>query len=359
MKKIFKIFDYFFIGCSFLFSKKIFAIFIFILFSYSLLINEKYNEKLEINRNNVIYERSNPVIKYYNSKIISYDYKENSAIKDLISCYNQTTSTKDINDNILYYISKLNNLYNEQARYFSFFYQDIYTGFTVSYNENDPIYAASTIKAPAVIYLYEMASLGKIDLNERIVYTDKFNTDGSGVIKNKKINIGYTIEELIYYTIHYSDNVAYRMLMDRFSKKDMLEFWEKLGTKTIFTTNNTIWGNNTAKDASIYMKELYRFSQENKEYGTKLMQYFKNAEWKLISDKNGNFYTANKGGWLNNYFHDSAIVFDKNPYVLVVMSNTGGNDYNYLFKNTSEIVGKLHEEYWKYKVESCNNISQY
>lgn len=107
------------------------------------------------------------------------------------------------------------------------------------------------------------------------------------------------------------------------------------------------------------MKELYRFSKENQEYGGRLMEYFKNAEWKLITDKNGEFHTANKGGWSGTAIHDVAIVFDKNPYVLVIMSNTGESNYSYLFKKTSDLVGKMHEEYWKYKVEACNGIPQY
>lgn len=361
IKKMIRMFDYFFNGCSYLVTKRFFVTLMFILFSCALFVNEGYNEKLKSKKSNndIIYEKGNPIIKYYNSKIINYNYKENSAVSDLISCYQEPVNINELPENVSIYITELNNLYNKSERYHSFFYQDLYTGFTVSYNENSPIYAASTIKAPAVIYIYEMASLGKIDLNERLIYTDRFYNGGSGIIKNKKTNINYSIEELIHYTIRYSDNIAYKMLMNRFNQTEILEFWKKLGTDVIFTNKNTIWGNNTVKDAAIYMKELYRFSKENNEYGTKLMQYFKNAEWKLITDKNGNFYTANKGGWLDSYFHDSAIVFDKNPYVLTIMSNTGGSDYNYLFKSTSKSIGKLHEEYWKYKVDKCSNILQY
>ena len=100
---------------------------------------------------------------------------------------------------------------------------------------------------------------------------------------------------------------------------------------------------------------------ENDEYGNKPMEYFKNAEWKQITDKEGKYNTANKGGWADSAFHDIAIVFDKNPYIIAIYSNTGNNynDYTYLFNKTSELVGNLHTEYWKQKITDCNKIEQY
>ena len=359
LKKIIKFFDYFFGGCAYLVSKKIVVILFFILFIGLLTVNAKYHEELILKENDVLYEKTNPEISYYNEKVSNINYGENSAITDWITCYQKQINLNEIPQNVSNHINELNNLYNQSNKYYSFFYQDLFSGFTVAYNESSPIFTASSIKAPAMIYLYEMASLGKVNLDEELVYTGNFFSEGSGILKTKEVGTKYRIEDLIYYAIHYSDNIAYRMLMNRFSQKDILDFWTNLGTEHIFTQSNTIWGNTSAKDASIYMKELYRFYKENDVYGSKLMEYFKDAEWKLVTNKNGEFNTASKGGWSGTAIHDATIVFDKNPYILVIMSHTGESDYNYLFKNTSEIVGKLHEEYWKYKVEICSNITQY
>lgn len=45
-------------------------------------------------------------------------------------------------------INNLQNFYNEKDEYFSFVYKDIYTGYTISYNADSPIFTASSIKAP-------------------------------------------------------------------------------------------------------------------------------------------------------------------------------------------------------------------
>lgn len=358
MKRIFKIFNYFFIGFSYLANKKIIVILIVCLFMSLLKVSMAYKEELIFQEQKWYYDKGNPNIEYYNDGNFKVEYFGDTAINRMLACYNEGIDKDNISIEIKGYIDKLNKMYNSNEEYFSFFYQDLSTGFTVSYNENTPIFTASTIKAPAMIYLYEMASLGKIDLNERLVYTKNFYTGGSGVLQNKPVNTSYTVEELIQYSIHDSDNIAYTMLMNRFKRENVLAFWKKLNTSHIFTYD-TIWGITSAKDASIYMKELYRFSNENKEYGSKLLDYFKKAEWKLITDKDGKFNTADKGGWSGKAIHDAAIVFDENPYILIIMSNTGEGGYMPLFQETSKMVGSMHEEYWKYKEKTCGSIKLY
>lgn len=356
MNKFKKIINYFFTGFSYIANKKIMAILEIALLISLIQISTGYKEKIEEQE-----------IKMYSEKIPTEAkiYTENTNIEDtstgmsqLTSCYKETISKDNLPEELKKDIAELENLFQSDTNYFSYLYQDLYSGFTLSYNEDAPIFTASTIKAPAMIYLYEKASQNEINLEEKLTYTKNFYHGGSGVIQNQPVGSTYTIEKLIEYAIHDSDNIAYAMLMNRYKRENILNFWQAKGTKNIYTLD-TIWGVTSAKDASIYMKELYRFKEENQTYGQKLLDYFKNAEWKLITDKNGNFNTANKGGWSDEAIHDVAIVFDRNPYLLIIMSNTGESDYNYLFNKTSILVGKIHESYWKYKENKCSNIPQH
>lgn len=137
-----------------------------------------------------------------------------------------------------------------------------------------------------MIYLYKKASTGEIDLNEKLLYNGNFYSEGNGVLKSEKYNTEYTVDTLINYTIHDSDNIAYAMLMNRFGRKNIYNYWKEKGTKNIFMYD-TIWGTTSANDAVIYMEELYKLYIENDEYGNKPMEYFKNAEWKQkITDCN-------------------------------------------------------------------------
>ena len=280
------------------------------------------------------------------------------AASELINCINSKIDISKLPNSVTSVIQEINDYYNQSNNYFAFKYKDIYTGFSVSYNENQHIYAASTIKAPKDIYIYEMASLGKIDLDEKIKYTNSHYVYGSGIIKNSKLNTMYDVKTLLRYSTVISDNVAHNMLMDRFGRKNMLEFWNQFGTTAIFQANNN-WGGINAHDATIYMSELYNFYSENETYGKEVMNNFMNAEPKFIKGKN-NYKVANKSGWGASSIHDVSIVFADNPYILVALSNLGQTDY-YMsyFNKVNDLAYKLHTEYWKYKMNLCQNINQY
>ena len=199
-----------------------------------------------------------------------------------------------------------------------------------------------------------MASLGKINLEEELTYTTNYYNTGSGILKSKPFNEKYTTKKLLKLSTVDSDNAAHNMLMDRYGRQNMLEFWKNKGTKAIFT-QNTNWGLTNAHDAAIYMEELYNFYLSNEKYGNDLMMNFLNAYPKFIKGKN-DYLVANKSGWSGTVIHDMSIIFAENPYVVVALSNTGESDYINYFNNANELAYKLHTEYWNYKIESCNNI---
>ena len=292
-----------------------------------------------------------------NKQVISDDNLNKVAADELISCIKKTPTSKELPDNVKNVIKKINSFYNQSLNYFSFKYKDLYTGFTVSYNEHQKIFSASSIKAPKDIYLYEMASLGKINLDDKLTYTGKYYNTGSGVLKNKKLNTKYTVRKLLEYSTVTSDNAAHNMLMDKYGRKNMLKFWQELGTEAIFT-KKTNWGLTSAHDAVIYMEELYNFYLKDEVYGKELMNNFFNAYPTFLKGSN-NYKVANKSGWAGTAIHDMAIIFADNPYIVVALSNTGTSNYTTYFNKANELAYELHTEYWKYKMKSCGNINQY
>lgn len=290
----------------------------------------------------------------YNSELISNKYKD-IEINEYINCLNKQLTNDNLNDEIKLSIRTLENLFNSSYNHFAFKYTDIYTGFTVSYNESQEIFTASTIKAPMAIYLYEKAEEGLVDLDESLTYTANYYNTGTGILKNKNFNTSYTIRELISYAIIPSDNAAHNMLMDRFGRTNMYSFWTEKGTNSIFKYYSN-WGSINANDATIYMKELYDYYNTDTELANELMKNFISVKFKPLSGKNGSKNIANKSGWTGSVFHDAAIVFDDNPYILVVLSNTGVSGYTYLFNLTSNLVGQLHEQYWNLKYDMCSEI---
>ena len=294
----------------------------------------------------------------YDDKEMDAEVLKKMAANELINCINSKIDENNLPDSIKGIVNEINNYYNQSYDYFAFLYRDIYTGFTVSYNQNQNIFTASTIKGPTDIYIYEMASQGKINLDEKLTYTGGYYNTGSGVLKNKSINTKYDVRTLLQYSTVESDNAAHNMLMDKYGRSNMLNFWREKGTNAIFTANNN-WGVTNAHDASIYMQELYRFYVSDNEYGEALMKNFMNAHPKFISGKN-KYVVANKSGWSGTAIHDVSIVFADNPYIVVALSNLGTTDY-YMsyFNKANDLAYRLHTEYWKYKMNQCNSIKQY
>ena len=306
----------------------------------------KITEKLDTNINT--YQD----IKKYDNKI------DTSAASELVDCINSPIDIDKLPSSVTNVINEINEYYNQSNDHFAFKYKDIYSGFSVSYNEEQEIFAASCIKAPKDIYIYEMASEGKINLDDILTYTDFYYNDGSGVLKDNEFNTSYDVRTLVNYSTIYSDNAAHNMLMDKYGIKNMLNYWKKIGTDIIFTGWSN-WGNFNAHDASIYMEELYDFYIENKDYGSELMNNFINNPSKFITGKN-NYKVANKSGWDGSVVHDVSIVFADNPYIVVALSNLGERDNAWgYFNKVNNLAYKLHTEYWKYKMSMCSNINQY
>ena len=294
----------------------------------------------------------------YGGDEIDSETLRKAAASELIDCIKSPINTDELPDSVKSVIDEINTYYKRNNAYYAFAYKDIFTGFTVTYNENGNIFAASTIKAPVNIYLYEKASEGEIDLDKELTYTGNYYTDGTGVLKNEKFNSKYTIRKLSEYAIRKSDNIAHNMLMDDIGRKNIKNFWQGKGTSIILTGNDN-WGLINAHDAMIYMKELYTFYVNNDEYGTELMENFLNASTKFITSKN-NYKVANKSGWSGFAQHDVSIIFAENPYIVVALSNLGyDNSYMSYFNKASELANNLHQEYWKYKMNMCSNIKQY
>ena len=310
--------------------------------------NEYTDEVDHGNSNTVVYEDDD----------INDDTLRKVAAEELLSCIKTPLDVNNLPDNINQVIKNINNYYRSSSNNFAFLYKDIYTGFTVSYNENGKIFAASAIKAPVSIYLYNEASKGNISLDEELTYTSNYYNNGTGVLKEKEVNTKYSVKTLLSYAIKNSDNAAHNMLMDKYGKDNIYKYWKEKGTNTIFTGNDN-WGLLSAHDAKIYMSELYNFYINDTKYGTDIMNDFIGATTKFITGKN-EYIVANKSGWSGSSQHDVAIVFAENPYIVVALSNYGyDNNYMSYFNKVNDLAYELHTEYWKYKTAKCSEIRQY
>jgi len=352
MKIIKKLINYFTLGLKTISTSQIFLITIssISLILISIVVYRAVNLKNKVDdiENNIIEKLETKVEIDYPE----YTKSESTGALYLTECLKAPLTDEELTNTLLNISNTLENKFNESNYNFSFKYKDIYTGFTLSYNSSQPIFAASTIKAPEAIYIYKEAENNNINLEDTITYTPNYYNTGTGVLKNTNFNIDYSISKLVEYSIIHSDNAAHIMLNNKYGSSNMYNYWSALGTTTIFKDNNA-WGNITADDATIYMEELYKYYINENKYNEELLSYF-DKSWKIISTPNNNIRIASKSGWSGTSLHDTALIFDENPYTLAILTQRGYKEYQSFFNQISTLIYEFHTEYWNTKEKLCN-----
>ena len=216
----------------------------------------------------------------------------------------------------------------------SVFYKDIQSGYTYIYNETQKYFIASIIKAPYCMYIYELASKGKCDLNRSYVYAGRHRAEGTGKIKEMSIGTVFTLRQLLEYCIKYSDNVAMNIIKENFPVSGYKEYAKEIGLRYIEDIKYATNGDIHVSEAGIYIEAIYNFIQQNT-YGPELRQLMLSTTNPMIIS---NYPVVRKYGWANQSFHDIAIIEGPRPYLLCILTNHDGDFMS--FRKISQVIEK-------------------
>lgn len=271
----------------------------------------------------------------------------------------------------------------------AYYYKDLTTNYTIAYHEDVVMYSASLIKAP---YLYcvleEIAAFEhtkrfydaegnplydgegtplfegehpnlnpdgtirylpgeeKYDLSRTWTYdAATMFREGSGKIQSMPSGTTMTYQELVEYTLLYSDNVAFAELrnifgMDSFHRKAAELGIE--GTKSGFMYL-------TAEDCGKFLTEIYRFFQTDSEYARLMRDCMEHSGHTvmIVSALTGK-RVAHKYGWDTGAYHDMAVVLEEHPYVLVIMTDLeeGGSAANAFVQRVTRLTDEIHTAHY-------------
>ena len=260
--------------------------------------------------------------------------------------YSDFDNTEEMNLSMSELSTYLSAYYNASVAY-----EDLSYGYKYSYDEDEVYYAASTIKAVGALYIYTKAAAGEIDLDDTITYTSKFKVSYSDGVKNHKIGEKIPLRTLVKYSIIYSDNSAHQMLISYIGKGNLKEFGRSLGALNTLNGSDN-FGHISAADGLIYMKELNDFFDNNGELGLELKQYFLASMQNELSVND--LQVANKYGLYKKYYHNIGIVYDKHPYVIVIMTLEGLKDRESVINDISQKVYELHNSFYVNRENACN-----
>lgn len=199
-------------------------------------------------------------------------------------------------------------------------YKDLTSGEVFQLNGKTSGRAASTIKLPLATYVMEQAAKGKINLNKKLQYKSYHYFGGTGIIQKKKVGTKFTIRQLVKYAMVYSDNIAFIMLKEYVGANNFYKYMKSLGGQYAYPANGLTV--TSANDLMIYANKLYQFSNKSK-YGQELVSYLKKTVYNTTIPRGiKGVSIAHKVGMIpaSLIYNDVAIVFDKRPFVLAIMT---------------------------------------
>ncbi|WP_225896039.1 serine hydrolase [Dendronalium phyllosphericum] len=102
------------------------------------------------------------------------------------------------------------------------FFMDLETGNYLDISGDKVFPAASTIKFPILIALFEKIDAGKVKLNDTLVMRRDLVASGSGDLQYQRVGTKLTVLQTVNKMISISDNTATNMIIDRLGGKAIL-----------------------------------------------------------------------------------------------------------------------------------------
>jgi beta-lactamase class A len=111
------------------------------------------------------------------------------------------------------------------------------SGEELAVNAEESFPTASSIKIPVLIELYRRAQVGELSLAERLTYTARDRTLGSGLLSDMDDGLEPTLRDLAVLMMAISDNTATNMLIDRLGKEQINATLQAAGASGIELRN--------------------------------------------------------------------------------------------------------------------------
>ena len=219
---------------------------------------------------------------------------------------------------------------------------DYQTGKTVEINQDEVFPAASIIKIPVLLDLFNRSkNLVKegekpIDLEKKITFTEAHRTEGSGNLQYKSANVDYSIDYLAKIMIRSSDNSATNMLVEEIG--GINEFNASLRHWGFSKTQMSNWlpdlrGTNTTtpKDIStmLYNIDNQKFVSLNSSANIK--EYMSKVENRTLirSQLPDDVVLMHKTGDIGTMLGDAGVIFTPSGkrFILTIMVKRPHNDY--------------------------------
>lgn len=210
-------------------------------------------------------------------------------------------------------------------------------------NQNETFPAASLIKLPVFLSLYQEVEAGRIDLETKYTLKNSDKQKGAGNMQYKPAGTVFTYRQMAELMGKQSDNTAFYVFQRILSDAKIQATIDNLGmTKTSLKENET-----SPADIGLFFRKLYAGSIVSREHREEILDYLTETfeETRIPAGVPEGTRVAHKIGTEIGSISDAGIVFSQKPFILVIISK------NVLEKEAQEILPKITKAVWEFETE--------
>lgn len=240
---------------------------------------------------------------------------------------------------------------NNRASVVGVYFRDLNNGPWFGVNEREKFSPASLLKVPILIACLKQAESDPNFLTKKIKYEKEIVDMKQTFMSFSKLEVGksYTIDELLFRMIAYSDNIAKDLLLENLNTNILDNVYSDLGMYTPYIRPYDDFI--SVKEYSSFFRVLFNSSYLNRDMSEKALEYLTKTTFDrgIVAGVPKNITIAHKFGERTNtktgevQLHDCGIIYYPNyPYILCVM--TKGTNYYKLENVIKDISSLAYEE---------------
>jgi len=247
-------------------------------------------------------------------KMIEDYYKDlnNDSRKDLpFYGFNGESIIGDINEELQQELGKLNGDYGVYAK-------NLISREEIGINQDKKFTAASLAKLFTVGAAYIKIQDDPGFMGEELYLKDQDRISGNGSLVSDPVGSSYTAQSLIEKMLSQSDNTAFALLTREVGIGSVEDFISSIGLKNTDFINN----DSTPYDVGIFLNKVYDGEFLNDDFKEEMLGFMQNTafEDRIPYYIPKDIKISHKIGTWSGAYSDAGIVFAKDPYIVVVMT---------------------------------------
>src|SRR3989344_5229391 len=194
---------------------------------------------------------------------------------------------------------------------------DLNNGFSYGFNDNEVFEAASLIKLPVMVGMYQEFEKGTIDPEEKYSLKAGDKIKGSGSLYAKPAGYTLTYRNLVELLGKQSDNTAFNVCRKKLGEEKISAILNGIGMADTSVSNNQT----TPQDIGRFFEELWQGNIVSKESTDEILNTMTDTiyeDW-LSKGIPAEIRVAHKFGRDTHVVNDAGIVFTGKPFVVVIL----------------------------------------